>query len=299
MPRTRRALVLAFALAACEETGPPCGDDTASPDAASDCVPVTATSETWVEQGRIEAPFSTRRHPVAPPATAGEGLIHATLTFGAYGGEPRLDLWNRAGDEIVASGIAVPDAPPEVTLTWEMTVDQVAQLDVAEFLPADDRDAYPVDYTLTLTWIPTPDCWEANDTREDAARLPVGEVHEAWLSGAISDSTLRDVDDDWYRVDLPDDATGLAVDLTFPADGIIPLVEVYDRPAATEPIQSVSAYYPDGIALRLDADATGTVWLRVSDRYGVEYAYGGPFDPSGTPRPAHFDAPYTLAVTPR
>ena len=295
-------LGLALLLSGCVDGGGKSGDDTGT-SGESDCAPVTATAETWTEPGSIDGPNAVSSHSIVPPATAGEGLVEATLSFEAYPGDPRLDLLGISDPEVVVgTAISLPPDDPDyapLKLVWEMTAAQAATLNVTEFLPSTEESDYPVDYTLTLTWTPTPDCWEENDSPAEAARMPAGEVHEAWLSGALSDSTLRDVDDDWSVVALPEEATAVTVELTFPAEGIIPLVELYADDAGSVLLNSASAYYADGIPLSVEAEVSGAVWVRVTDRYGVEYAYGEPFDPSGTPRPAHFDAPYTLTVTPR
>ena len=293
-------LISLLCLLACEPEKEP--DACHEGEVESDCVEVDQEEETWTEEGEISEKDEVITYDIESPFAGGEGVVEAVLTFEAYDGQPRLDLRNLKDDETIASAISLepddPDFEPELRLTWEMTADQTATLQVAEFLSSIEPEDYPVAYTLELTWVPTPDCWEDNDSADEAARMPANMEHEAWLSGAISDDTLRDVDEDWYVVELPDGATEVAVTLGFAEDGIVPSVEIY-ADAGDTLLTSVSAYEPDGETLEVETPATDKVWVRVLDRFGVEYAYGEPFDPSGTERPSHFDEPYTLRVDAR
>ncbi len=274
--------------------------DTAA--APSDCLPNEESPEAWQLSGSLDGPDAVVSFPIAASATRGEGIARATLSFGAFGGSPRLQLLAEPQDSFPvatanAGVVGTPEYATEVFVEWEMRADAEGTVVVDHALASGEPGDYPVPFTLDVAWTPIADCWEDDDRPEDAARAVVGEVIEAFASGTPrSDSSLREGDDDWFRLLVPEDATGLSLRLEPPAS-IIGRLEVYEGDGRTV-LGAVAAVNP-GEPLSLDVDAGGEVLVRVFDQFAVEGAWGGPHSPGGVPEPAHLRVPYRLRVDPR
>lgn len=298
---TRLTFLLACALlTACidggssKDTGTPGADD-------SDCVPFDPQTTSWEISDSIDSANAEDQHTIAVP-TSRDGVVRATLSFGAYAGSPKLWLFADSGDKFPVASVHAGDPISEdytttVFLEWGQSADDTVILQVDEFLSSIEAEDYPVDYTLSLTHTEVLDCWEDNDLPEQAARMPVdaAEPHAAFLLGTPqTDSTLRGGEEDWYTLAVPDGAVGLSLAITPPAD-VYPQLEVFSDSGTTS-IGGVSASSP-GEAVSVDIDAAGTVWLRVSDAYSTEGAWGEPNE--DTPAPDHLTAPYALTVQSR
>lgn len=294
------SLLLSLSLAACD--GGSSKDDTgAAGSEESDCQPWEPQDSSWDITDSIDNIGAVDAHTITPPTTRGDGIMRATMTFGKYDGSPRLSLLADSGDQFSTASVhagdpAAADYATTIFLEWSMATDDSVELQVDEFLASATEGDYPIDYTLTLSWQDRVDCWEDNDTAAQAARMPIDATHEAWLLGTpASDSTLRDVgEEDWYRVEIPQDAAGLSVALTPPSD-ITVQIEAFSDQGVTA-IGSVAGY-EGGESVSLDLDASGTVYLKVSDTFGIEAAWGEPSE--DTAEFAYLNEPYTITLSQR
>lgn len=80
-------------------------------------------------------------------------------------------------------------------------------------------DQYPVSYTITWKYQGRADCYEPNDTRELAKRVPVNTDLEAWaLTNRTANGHASSEHFDWYRIELESAATVRFELLSVPSD---------------------------------------------------------------------------------
>ncbi|MCB9611151.1 MAG: hypothetical protein H6722_01715 [Sandaracinus sp.] len=281
-----------------------CGDGGADPEVlAPGCEPlVPATGGFGLGSGEIAAanPVARTFDVTLPPGTR-DAIVRATLSFEGYGGSPRFTLLG-GGDPTVpiassrASG-GGEEYFTELHLEWAQLRGRTVTVAVDEFLASGEELDYPVPYGIQITYTEVDDCFEENDTAAEARRIAPSGTYSPFSLGHPAATGLREVDDDWFVVDVPVSARGLQLDLAPPPDLMLS-IEVYTDPNA-DPIDTVSGFNP-GDALSLRVEASGTLWLRVTDRFAGPAGDAEPFflGAGDGPNAPHLAMPYRLGVAP-
>ena len=203
-----------------------CSDDTSAPDAGtpdaaeptdtggglvSDCVPYMPTSLSdgasgmWPDADTDELVLAS----IIAPDDPGGGYFEIDLDgYEAFdvGGVARVEL---RGETIASSGASDPGAPTNVA--FAAAPGESYDLVAVQFLRA---DSFPAPVNASWQFTSLVDCWEPNDTREEASRFLLGESVEAYFFAGYTDGRApQDGDlDDWYVVRLEEEAS--SVDFT-------------------------------------------------------------------------------------
>lgn len=125
-------------------------------------------------------------------------------------------------------------------------------------------DEYPFGWTLSWSAVPIPDCWEPNDSMDDAAEIVLGESISGYINAGQVDADPVPQEGwlDYYRFEVDEPGT-LTVDMKqVPGDGLV-RARVFD--AAGEPVGSLDHPSDENelFAHVLDLDDPGTYFLEV------------------------------------
>lgn len=184
------------------------GGSSGSPDGGGDKGECTVYTPASLD-GERTGTFASAQEVVSIPLTAtdvGGGLLEITVTAASQPLE--VGLWLNEGekkDEARCEGAAMHNET--ATFTVRLTGSKAYEL---RALPLDFREEESNQYTVRWRYQPLIDCYEHNDTRETAKRVPVDTPIEAYLHAGVGPDESRIVGasaTDWYRFELEESKT--------------------------------------------------------------------------------------------
>lgn len=225
-PRRALPLLVAAVLPACDLTSSK-GDTGGAllDDRPTGCQPVDTTPVSWSETVSIPEVNGEGRVTVTAPGDRGHGILGATVTWGAYSGEPVAGFIN-AEDSLIDVFLMPEDTHQALLSEATLRAGGSIELRVGDFASAEEADAYPLSFSVDFVWQPVADCWESNNTQATAVDLPRDTPSEAWLLGTFAPTVQDDYTftnhDDHYRILVPEGATRLDVEVDWPVqDGAL------------------------------------------------------------------------------
>ncbi len=299
-------------LALCAAVGcEPLGGDTkdsggallAGDDLESGCVPVDDTPRSWTETLSFASPEDAeQRSAFTSDMARGHGILRAEVSWSAYHGGPQVGFTN-AQEEWVSAHVYPEDTP---SLVAETTVGAGGRVELlaTQFGTGLDEE-YPITLDVAYQWTPVDDCWEDNSTVATLVDLPRDTPVEAMLVGSYAspdDAGFTHLSqDDHYRVRVPEGATTLEVDVSFPVqDGSLAISafrvgeDSYHRRGETYAGGSYAA------TTTLSIDAEPGDWIVFVQQWeGPTFLAWATRTDDGPVRPDLWDQPYTLTVTTR
>lgn len=287
---------------ACTGGGPAPTENPSDEPPVTDCTPWEAATDTWSESGQLSGFEDTAQLSPRARGTRGQGILTATLSWTSYDGTLML----------VADGATTLEARPldeettQVDLAVALAWDETVALTVKEFA-ASTEETYPVEYTIDYHWRDVVDCFEPADSPATARALGLDHTVQAYAIGSFNQAPAEDGSsaprDDYYRIEVPEGAEEIQVDLGFEVDGIT-LEAVLFAEGADPEGQSGTRFgdpdYAEPHATLTRAVTPGTWLLRVRD-WGTDAtssAHEGHVSPAGTAigAPPEWTTPYTLRV---
>ncbi|MFO8029254.1 MAG: T9SS type A sorting domain-containing protein [Cyclonatronaceae bacterium] len=230
-----------------------------------------------------------------PASRRGGGIITATLSAGSEEISPRLRVCQ---DSSCVRGSIVGDTGIEVneaTVKFQAAGGQGYHFDILQFGNAPEDD-YPVGYSLSVSYEDRIDCWEINNTVEQAKQLNVGDTINAYMIEGYKMNFLQSSEyADWYTFELEEEAF-IEINMPQPAGMHLMRVKLFD-----EPDENVATVQLDGkqenkgqpfIATTTRARAPGTYYLRVGVLLSGDGVVSGPGD-----QPDHWNQKYEMSVT--
>ena len=310
----RLATILAATiLAGCDPSGGEDDDDSGLTDTGhwsdsledgeTECVDYAPVSETW----ETSADFAGDEIDVsaASMGSRGAGTLTAELTYGddTYTGVLGLRADGATTLYAYSDDPEVRRASMEASLLNGETLDLVVYEESFSL-----NKVYPVPLTVTYTWTDIVDCFEDNNTEADARYLRRDDPRQGMLIGSFNQATNSDAGgpsarDDFFRVTVPDGASGLDITARFADPDVILEVVLYsagEDPDAASELLVGSEFYPDEDTASLSRPP-GEYFLRVRE-WGLDSEASqtqGYASPAGTvtERPSEWSTPYTLTVT--
>lgn len=185
-------------------------------------------------------------------ATFSPGLARGALRVFGLG---KLDIFNTNEQD--------PEEP--VSLAILIAADTPYSLTGTQALTA-NPDEYPFDVGISWRLTPIPDCWEPNNTREDASAIELGHPITGYINAGqrSGDEALENAEWlDWYRFEVPEPGA-LVIDMTqVPGDGLVRArfsdSEGDQIGAVLEPNDPQSTFTD-----RVEIDTPGTYWLEIN-----------------------------------
>ncbi len=166
-------------------------------------------------------------------------------------------------------------------------------------VPLNFRDDEPNGYTVEYAYEPLVDCYEANDTRETAKRIPLDTPIKAFLHPGIGPNSSRIVSftaDDWYWFELPEERS-VTLRGNLPGDNTA-YFSVRDSEDATVycddrnfGMSTDSASTAQDVATCTGTLPAGKYWVKAAID-NSEYPGTG----TGEPVPTSWNNPYTLTI---
>lgn len=270
------------------DTGP--GDAGAT--AAHDCTPYTPTDEAGMSDGRwTEANDEAPMHGLTAPADPGGGHFHVTL--GGFDGTRvagQLQIYDGIDGTHIGNAV---DGTRGAGVSARFTAAPGASYDVRprQFLN-ESPASYPIAYVLTWELVPAVDCYEPNDTVEQAKRIPLEERIEAFLlAGFGDDIPSKEEYADLYAIEVA--AAGeIVVDFVQVPDDLTIEVELLDESRSTvsrwhNAATGGGSLFEQTVML----DAAGTYYVRVTP-----WLLPDVFVADDEAAPASWTMPYTFEV---
>jgi len=280
----------------------PAGDAGLVPEASTgdagdlgDCVDYVPASLSGTKTGAFTAKDDVIKIEL-PQTDIGGGLLEVTLT--AQTQSVAAEVWLLSGEkrnEARTNAVVLDGQTGATTVrlhgktTYELRV-----------LANNYEDGRSNGYTVAYTYTPLVDCYEGNDTRSAAKRVPVNVPIRAYLHPGIGpdDGTLvGPTAADHYTFEL-DEPKKVTLRGALPAGGTTAYFAVKDASAADVPCDDPQERMgTDPTATTRDV-ATCTAQLPAG-KYWVEVAYAnsGPAATGvGSPVPAEWKAPYTMTI---
>lgn len=125
------------------------------------------------------------------------------------------------GDVPVAS-TGEDEAGEAVTMSFSAVANQPFRL-VAEQRASANPDEYPVSWSMSWEEVIIPDCWEPNDTPQDAKLIPFDEMIRGYGNLGLQEGNEfnQEQRSDYFAIDIPS-AGDLLLDMTqVPGDGLL------------------------------------------------------------------------------
>ena len=190
------------------------------------------------------------------------------------------------------------------TVLFEAAANQSYKLAVKRWT-SDDPTKYPLNYNLTWSFSSKMDCYEPNNTIEQAAKISLDSTIEAFIiAGVMHDNYVVENDDrfDWYEITLDKD-TNLTFDLLQVPNDLRMAIKVYNESGSQvwfggSNATSFSYARADSDGALMNANlgiySAGTYYIRVDSYSSLEYEVD--HYPKDT-IPDHFDTPYKFRIT--
>ena len=308
-------IALAIALAACDP-GSSGDEDTAAedtdtggggPDSVEEqtgCDLYEPVSETWGVEGKLETPGTTLDVSASSRGAVGQGTLRAEVSFDSFDGA--LALRAEGASTVEAYPLDVGDTAASLTVL--IGNGEGVNLDLYDIYVG-DGSAYPIDYSVQYTWTDIVDCFEDNGSEADARYLARDEPHQGMLLGSFNFASGEEGTysprDDFYRVTVPEGASGLDVVVSFDTEDIILEAVVYapgEDPNLEWELLVGSELYPSTDTLVVERPP-GEYFLRIREG-GINFSsslYEASTSPAGTAveQPEEWTVPYTVQITAR
>ena len=159
-----------------------------------DCISSNPESSTDQISGEWSEANERNIHAITSPGYPGGGYVTVQISENDPDLEPRIII-----DNDLSAGGAISGAIG--TSTFEYFPGTTYQLEVYPFFNA---LSYPVGYSLSWTFTPLVDCFEPNNTIEDASKILLNTEYEASNISGYIDYNIAAFDDntyDWYRIE--------------------------------------------------------------------------------------------------
>ncbi|MEL6345236.1 MAG: hypothetical protein AAFV53_19170 [Myxococcota bacterium] len=296
--------IFALTLTACDTDCP--DQDSAVDDVISedDCVPYDPVTESWELTGQLTGDDQTIVFPVASRGVRGAGILTAELTWdwAGYDGFPRLEIANanQSIKGIDSYGSEQPSLTVETTLFAGDTIDLL----VGEFARDNVNDAYPIDFTISMTWSDRMDCFEQNNTQDAASRIVADVDYEAYNLSTFEDTDPSAFDDsssdDFYTITAPADVRQMIVEISNPSvDSSVQalLMDAGEDPYYADDLNYIGGESGPSKTLEIPVIPGASYDLLVTRWEGPIFAYWARPTEDGSARPDHWDTPYTFSVT--
>lgn len=173
------------------QVDPDACDDTKGVD---DCISTSPVSSSDQISGEWSEANERIVHAITSPGNPGGGYVTVELSESDPDLEPRITI-----DNDLEAGGAISGAIERST--FEYFPNTTYLLEVYPFFNA---LSYPVGYSLSWTFTPIVDCFEPNNTIEDASKILLNKEYEASnISGYVDYfiSSFSDNTYDWYRIE--------------------------------------------------------------------------------------------------
>ena len=260
---------------------------------AHECTPYEPTVfEDSLSGSWASAQDSSHETILTVPADPGGGVLELELDTGADGPTAWLEIFAEGDDvgAVAGSSAAGTEDPQTKYIDFAVAPGQGYQINLRQWdsLPAEQ---YPAAYELRWRYISLVDCFEPNDTREQAREIVLGLPLEAYLhAGYTSNQFPVEAYDDWYAVDLAE-AGAIAAELV-DAPGPTLRTEILITDAAgTQLGLDGSDAGGDAYTVTTGELEPGRYFVRVGVWAGQPMAIA-----DQEPTPASWSTPYTLVV---
>lgn len=254
------------------------------------CLDYEPTPEGGGLGGSWEAGGDPPRRSFSVPADPGGGYVQIDMSTTEMEVGPRIVV-QAAGDpngSIITLGSLGTDDPQSVSAVFEARAGGDYEFTGDQASSGPTR-IYPVEFTASWSFSSLVDCYEPNDTPEDAREISLGVDVEAYaIAGYTRNGQSNEAYDDWYGVRL--DAPGvLEAELVQPPGDHGMGLRIYEAGSTQA---EASALQPEPGA-RFSVSTDGQV---PAGRYLVQVRVVSAADGAAraTDIPAHFQQPYTL-----
>jgi len=156
-------------------------------------------------------------------------------------------------------------------------------------------EEYPVSYQILWTYTGKPDCWEPNDSMDQAKPVPLDEEVQAYfIAKRDSNAHNHDQHDDWYRFTLAGPDVVIVRLLAVPSDVQAGLGIYQPDGNRVRQVAAKGASAPgQTIVLEAGEIPAGEYFLKAST---ASFAGGMAASEGDEPHPPHFGSPYIFRV---
>jgi|GEM_PF-3919741 len=264
----------------------------------SGCVPIEDEPQAWNETLQFTSQEDAGKTvSFSSPMSRGQGILRAEVSWSPYAGGPDVGFTNGLGEKVSAH--VYPEDTPSAVAEAMVGAGDTVVLDATQFGTGLEEE-YPITLSVSFSWTPMNDCWEDNTEAGETVDLPLDEPAEALLQGShgATGSYVHLSHDDHYRVQVPEGATRLLVDASFPVtDGSLALSAYRLDEGPTSRTGETYAGGSYSSSATLDVEVTPGDWVVFVQKWEGEAfdAWATKAD-DGPSRPDSWDTPYTLVA---
>ncbi len=282
-------MLLPFTLCACAggELGP------ASPD-LHECEPYESTPEVRSIGGTFTEPNDEQFGSFVAPDDLGGGYIEFVMTTGDGDLAPGVIVYTDDTGPAIISGTAQGQDNPLVREGgFAVAPGQQYEFTFTQGINADPAN-YPVDFTFAWSYVGVDDCYEQNDTPEDAKQVPVGTTIEAYaMAGYTANVILSAEYIDWYKVVIEREAS-VEAEMTVPPGGYDALhrmrIRFWNEEGSTELANNGGNGGGEVFTTAYDFEpGTYLMSVEVANGEGATWSYDQPV-------PTHWSTPYNVEL---
>lgn len=270
-----------------------------------DCVDYKPTAASGTINGVWEEPNNkdVYLNAIVIPSDAGGGYVKVILSQNHPDITPWLtvdpDLDN--GAAIISGSTQGNDNEMVKEAYFTVYPGMKYSMEASPFFDAPTND-YPVDYTITWEFISKVDCFEQNDSIEDAKKILLGDTIEAYAIAGYIDYVVRAGDPqtfDWYKVEVGENGILEAEVLVVPTDMTIKIA-LYNEDGTN--IWSDFEWLSPGSVIgngRLSKTTTkdtlspGTYYIELH----ADFVQSRKLDADNEPLPDHFNQKYMIKTS--
>lgn len=269
-----------------------------------ECVDYEPVSETWELTGQLLADGEPVVFDVSGRGSVGAGVLSTELTWdwSTYEGYPSLEVSN-SRDNLVGTHSYEIDQP---SLTLEATLingDSIG-LVVGEFASDIEDSHYPLDFTVSLSWSDRMDCFEGNNTQDQAKQVAADTAYEAYNLSSYEpgpeEAVYEWTSDDFYTATAPEGATLMRVDVAYPVDDgsvVVYLMEAGEDRYYSSNFDYVGYDHGDEKTIEMEVAGGASYDIYVARWEGLTFETWALPTEDGTARPDYWDTPYTFTVS--
>lgn len=197
------------------EAGGDGGSDGPAPAPDHECARYTPESSTQTIGGTWASQGASNTHDITVPNEAGGGIVELSIQ-GAPAG-PKLEALVKGVTPAIIGSAAAGDATA-TGLSFEVAGGQSIEIHAISDRNA-TADQYPLAYTITWKYTGRADCYEPNETREEAKLVPLNVELEAFaLDNRKTNYHVAAEHFDWYRFELKEPKKVVFELLSVPSD---------------------------------------------------------------------------------
>ena len=209
--------ILAGLTAGCDDPPDPSTEPTESttqtPGQPHDCEPYESEPIETEDPGAWTAPNTVIQKSISIPDDGGGGYV----TYRAYahkGAEPAFVVTHGEEGGVITGGSSAGTSSPHTRVGgFAVAPGETYDVWISDFFNCTD---YEPECRVDFTWTyhPRMDCYEPNDTRDAARRVPTDALVQAWMIGGhLGNYYVADPLEDWYAFTL-DEAADVTLALT-------------------------------------------------------------------------------------